>query len=140
METPKPCASRAFFCPKNPQRSWGVRLKATPYDKGATAVAPLSIFLMHLCRHINVMCLLASPRYSISYIMQIIKGKSSAWLKKKIKRTKGIYEDRSLWARGYFVSTIGMDEQVIRRYVKHQNHHNEVEQPSLFNYLTLPPA
>ena len=85
--------------------------------------------------HIH-MCLLASPRYSVSYIMQIIKGKSSAWLKKKIKRTKGIYEERSLWARGYFVSSIGLDEHLIRRYVKHQDHHNEVDQPSLFHHLT----
>ena len=78
------------------------------------------------------MVLLTSPRDSISYVMQIIKGKSSAWLKKKIKRTNGIYEKHSLWARGYFVSTIGIDEMIIRRYVKHQEKHNEIEQLNLF--------
>ena len=84
--------------------------------------------------HIH-MCLLASPRDSVSYIMQILKGKSSAWMKKKIKRTNGLYEKESLWARGYFVSSIGLDENIIKRYVKHQHHHNEVEQPSLFSKL-----
>ena len=84
--------------------------------------------------HIHL-CLLASPRDSISYIMQILKGKSSAWLKKKIKRNHGLYEKKSLWARGYFVSTIGIDEHIIRRYVKHQKDHHEVEQPSLFDKL-----
>jgi len=84
--------------------------------------------------HIHL-CLLASPRDSVSYVMQILKGKSSAWLKKKIKRTHGLYERHSLWARGYFASTIGIDEYVIRRYVKHQNHHNELAQPSLFEKL-----
>ena len=84
--------------------------------------------------HIH-MCLLATPRDSVSYVMQILKGKSSAWMKKKIRRTHGIYERQSLWARGYFVSTIGIDEHIIRRYVKYQNHHNEVEQPSLFTKL-----
>lgn len=79
------------------------------------------------------MCLMTTPRDSVSYVMQILKGKSSGWLKKKIKRKHGIYERQSLWARGYFVSTIGMDEHVIRRYVKHQHHHNQIEQPSLFN-------
>ncbi|MDO8601796.1 MAG: transposase [bacterium] len=60
----------------------------------------------------------------------------SHWLKKKIKRVSGLYEDRhSLWARGYFVSTIGIDEAIIRRYVAHQHHHNEVDQPSLFDKL-----
>jgi putative transposase len=67
--------------------------------------------------------------------MQILKGKSSAWLKKKIKQKHGLYEKYSLWARGYFVSTIGIDEEIIRRYVKHQSHHNEVDQPSLFEKL-----
>jgi len=82
------------------------------------------------------MVLLASPRYSVSYIMQIIKGKSSAWMKKKIKRTRGLYDKSSMWARGYFASTIGIDEFIIRRYVKHQYHHAQVEQPSLFDRLT----
>jgi putative transposase len=84
--------------------------------------------------HIH-MCLLTSPRYSCSYVMQIMKGKSSAWLKKKIKRQKGIYEKHSLWARGYFVSTIGLDEYVVRRYVRHQDKHNQIAQPSLFSHL-----
>ena len=85
--------------------------------------------------HIHL-CLLATPRDSISYVMQIIKGKFSAWMKKKIKRAHGLYERQSLWARGYFVSTIGIDEFIIRRYVKHQNQHHEVDQPSLFDKLT----
>jgi putative transposase len=84
--------------------------------------------------HIHLV-LLATPRDSISYVIQILKGKSSAWLKKKIKRAHGLYEKESLWARGYFASTIGLDEYIIRRYVKHQNHKNQVNQPSLFNKL-----
>ena len=84
--------------------------------------------------HVHMVILL-TPRDSVSYAMQIIKGKSSAWMKKKIKRKHGLYERQSLWARGYFASTIGMDENIIKRYVKHQKHHNEVEQPSLFEKL-----
>ncbi len=80
--------------------------------------------------------LLASPRYSVSYIMQILKGKSSAWMKRKIKRTRNLYDKSSLWARGYFVSSIGIDEHIIRRYVKHQEKHNQVQQESLFNLLS----
>ena len=82
--------------------------------------------------HIHL-CIFLTPRDSVSYVMQILKGKSSAWLKKKIKRKHGLYERRSLWARGYFASTIGMDKFIIRRYVKHQDHHHQVSQPSLFD-------
>ena len=84
--------------------------------------------------HIHLV-LLASPRYSVSYIMQILKGKSSAWMKKKVKRTRNLYDKNSMWARGYFASTIGMDEQVIRRYVKHQDKH-QTSHPSLFDFLS----
>lgn len=84
--------------------------------------------------HVHLV-LLANPKYSVSYIMQIIKGKSSAWLKKKIKRAHGLYERESLWARGYFASTIGLDEHLIRRYVKHQNKRHQRDHPSLFDKL-----
>ncbi len=82
--------------------------------------------------HIHLI-LLTSPRYSISYVMQIIKGKSSAWMKKKVKRADQPYDRGSLWARGYFVSSIGLDEHIIRRYVRHQRDKNQLDQPSLFN-------
>ncbi len=81
--------------------------------------------------HIH-MILLADPRYSVSYIMQIMKGKSSAWLKKKIKNRIYLYDKGSLWARGYFVSSVGIDEFIIKRYVRHQHHHNQLDQPTLF--------
>ena len=77
-----------------------------------------------------------TPRDSVSYTVQILKGKSSAWMKKKIKRKHGLYERQSLWARGYFVSTVGIDEHLVRRYVKHQHKHHQVDQPSLFEKLT----
>jgi len=84
--------------------------------------------------HIHLV-LLASPRYSVSYIMQILKGKSSAWMKKKVKRTRNLYDKSSMWARGYFVSSIGLDEHLIRRYVRHQDRH-QTSHPSLFDFLT----
>lgn len=61
------------------------------------------------------------PKYSVSYALSIIKGKSSAWIKKKTKKiSKG-----SFWARGYFVSTIGINEYAIRKYIEHQRHYQK---------------
>lgn len=45
------------------------------------------------------------PKYSVAYAVEIMKGKSSSWIKKKTKK----FPPGSLWARGYFVSTIGLD-------------------------------
>lgn len=84
--------------------------------------------------HIHA-CFGIDPRHSISYAMSIIKGKSSGWVKKGNKRVRGICDKGSLWARGYFVSTIGIDETIIRRYVKFQQAHNETNPPTLFDQI-----
>jgi putative transposase len=66
------------------------------------------------------------PKFSVAYVMSIIKGKSSSWIKKKTKKIpKGTF-----WAKGYFVSTVGVDEIMIRNYVKNQEHH-QIDMPKL---------
>ena len=77
----------------------------------------------HIHLHIHI-----PPKYSVAYIIQILKGKTSAWIKKKTKK----YPRGSLWGRGYFVSTIGANEDMIRRYVQNQHHHH-----SDFEQLTM---
>ena len=59
------------------------------------------------------------PKYSVAYIVQVLKGKSSTWIKKKTKK----FPEGTLWARGYYVSTIGLNEHQIARYVNDQSHH-----------------
>jgi len=58
------------------------------------------------------------PKYSISYVIQVLKSKSSNWIKKKTKK----FPRGALWARGYFVSTIGINEHAIRNYIQNQEH------------------
>ena len=59
------------------------------------------------------------PKYSASYIIQILKGKTSGWIKKKTKK----FPKGALWGRGYFVSTVGVNEQAVKKYVENQTHH-----------------
>jgi len=84
--------------------------------------------------HIHA-CIIIPPKFSVSYAMAVIKGKSSAWVKKTNKKVQGICDKGSLWARGYFVSTIGIDEYIIRRYVTHQANHNQRDLPTLFDLI-----
>ncbi len=66
------------------------------------------------------------PKYSVSYAVQVLKGKSSSWIKKKTKKLpKG-----SLWNRGYYISTLGINEYQIRNYIKNQSHH-QIDLPRL---------
>ena len=61
------------------------------------------------------------PKRSLSSMMGILKGKIAIKLFKSYpKLKKKPYWGNHFWARGYFVSTIGLDEDKIRRYVKHQ--------------------
>ena len=69
--------------------------------------------------HIN-MLLSVPPKYSIAMTMGYLKGKSAIRIHRELLRTKGTLFGRSFWARGYCVSTVGLDEAVIRRYIQEQ--------------------
>jgi len=61
------------------------------------------------------------PKVSISEMMGILKGKLAIKLFKSYPKLKQKpYWGNRFWARGYFVSTVGVDEEVIKRYVKYQ--------------------
>ena len=61
------------------------------------------------------------PKRSVSEVMGIIKGKSAIHLFKTKKQLKEKpYWGNHFWARGYFVTTVGIDEEMIRRYIQHQ--------------------
>ena len=65
------------------------------------------------------MCLRVPPKYSIAFVVGFLKGKSAVSIHRKIlrvKRTTGL----NFWARGYCVSTVGLDEETIRKYIRDQ--------------------
>ena len=70
--------------------------------------------------HVHLVCSIP-PKVSISEYMGILKGKMAIKLFKTYPNLKQKpYWGNHFWARGYFVSTIGLDEAMIRRYVKYQ--------------------
>ena len=70
--------------------------------------------------HIHIVCSIP-PKLSVSDFMGILKGKSAiAMFKSFPSLKKKPYWGNHFWARGYFVSTIGIDEEKIIKYVKYQ--------------------
>jgi putative transposase len=69
--------------------------------------------------HIHLVVSIAS-KYSISSIMGFLKGKISIKLFQRYEKVGKRYWGRHLWSRGYCVSTVGLDEEKIRKYVKWQ--------------------
>lgn len=67
--------------------------------------------------HVHL-CLYIPPKYSISYVAGYLKGKSAIRLNQDFSnKMRG---SKSFWARGYFVSTVGLNEQQVRQYIRHQ--------------------
>ena len=69
--------------------------------------------------HIH-MLLSVPPKYSIAMAVGYLKGKSAVRIHRNLLRTQGTLFGRSFWAKGYFVSTVGIDEVQIRQYIKEQ--------------------
>jgi putative transposase len=75
------------------------------------------------------------PKYAVSTVMGYLKGKLALKLFERYERLGRKYWGRHLWSRGYCVSTIGLDEEKIRLYVKWQekkDRESEAIQGSLF--------
>jgi len=66
------------------------------------------------------MLLSVPPRYSIAMTIGYLKGKSATRIHRELLHTKGTLFGRSFWARGYCVSTVGLDEGQVRRYIREQ--------------------
>ncbi len=60
------------------------------------------------------------PKYSVAQAIGYIKGKSAIHVARTFMGKKRNFVGQHLWARGYFVSTVGRDEAVIREYIRHQ--------------------
>ncbi len=66
------------------------------------------------------MVLSVPPKYSIAMAIGFLKGKSAIRINRLLDRHQGNLFGRSFWSRGYNVSTVGLDIEVIRNYVKNQ--------------------
>ena len=60
------------------------------------------------------------PKYSVAQVVGYIKGKSAIQIARTFLGRKKNFTGSSFWARGYFVSTVGRDEEIVRQYFKKQ--------------------
>lgn len=69
--------------------------------------------------HVHMMISIP-PKYAVSQVVGYIKGKSAIDIARRYSERKRNCVGQHFWARGYFVSTVGRDEDVIREYIRHQ--------------------
>jgi putative transposase len=69
--------------------------------------------------HVHMMISIP-PKYAVSQVVDYIKGKSAIHLARVYGERKRNFVGQHFWARGYYVSTVGRDEQAIRAYIQNQ--------------------
>ena len=74
--------------------------------------------------HVHMMISIP-PKYSVAELIGYIKGKSAIHLARVYGGQKRNFVGQHFWARGYFVSTVGRNEEVIREYIKNQEQHHQ---------------
>ena len=70
--------------------------------------------------HIHVLISIP-PKYSVVQVVGFMKGKSAIYIARAYLGQKKNYGGMHFWARGYYVSTVGADEEVIRNYIRNQD-------------------
>ena len=82
--------------------------------------------------HVHMMISI-TPKYAVSQVVGFIKGKSAIHLARVYGERRRNFVGQHFWARGYYVSTVGRDEQAIREYIKNQEEEDKrLEQLNLW--------
>lgn len=74
------------------------------------------------------------PKYSVSQVIGYMKGKSAIHIARSYLGRRKNFTGQHFWARGYYVSTVGLDEDMVRSYIKKQEQEDQrLEQLNIFS-------
>ncbi len=121
------CKYHVIFIPKRRRRTLyeGLRQHLGEVFRKLAAQKESRIVEGHLMSdHVHMMIAIP-PKYAVSQVIGFIKGKSAIHLARVYGERKRNFVGQHFWARGYFVSTVGRDEAVIREYIKNQEKEDE---------------
>jgi len=77
-----------------------------------------------LVDHVHMMISIP-PKYAVSQVVGYIKGKSAIQIARVYGGRTRNFVGQNFWARGYFVSTVGRDEEVVRAYIRNQEREDQ---------------
>ena len=81
--------------------------------------------------HVHIL-LSIPPKLAVSSIVGFMKGKSAIYIARNFLGKRRNFVGESFWARGFYVTTVGLDEDVVRNYIKHQEKEDQrIEQLQL---------
>ena len=74
----------------------------------------------HLIRDHVHMCISIPPKHAVSSVIGFMKGKSALAIARQFSGKQRNFNGENFWARGYAVSTVGFEEDAVRRYIREQ--------------------
>ncbi len=89
--------------------------------------------------HIH-MCVSIPPKFAVSSVIGYIKGKSAISIARTFMGRPRNFAGESFWARGFFVSTVGLDEDAVRKYIREQELEDERLEQLNLPYEGKPPS
>ena len=66
------------------------------------------------------------PKYSVSSIMGYLKGKSALMIFDRFANLKYKFGNRHFWAKGYYISTVGLNEASVKKYIREQENADRI--------------
>ena len=83
-----------------------------------------------LADHVH-MLMSIPPKYAVSQVVGHVKGKSAIWIARNYYGKRTNFTGQHFWARGYYVSTVGHDERMVREYIRNQERRDQQEDRQL---------
>ena len=121
------CKYHVVFIPKRrKKRIYGhIRQHLGKLFRELAAQKECEILEGHLCLDHVHMCMSIPPKYAVASVVGYLKGKSAISIARNLMGRARNFAGENFWARGYFVSTVGLDEETVRRYIREQEQEDE---------------
>ena len=120
------CKYHIVFIPKYRRKEIYGKLRADIRDiiKELCRYKGVTILEGHMMMdHVNLLVMIP-PKISVSQFMGFLKGKSSLRIFEKHANLRYKYGNRHFWAEGYYVSTVGLNEATVKKYIQDQEKHD----------------
>jgi putative transposase len=116
------CKYHVIFVPKYRRKTMFLELRQYlgPVFHELARQKECQIIEGHLLRDHVHMCIAIPPKHAVSSVIGFLKGKSAIAIARRFKGKQRNFEGENFWARGYAVSTVGFEEEVVRRYIREQ--------------------
>jgi putative transposase len=116
------CKYHVVFVPKYRRKAMflGIRQHLEPVFHELARQKECRILEGHLLPDHVHMCIEIPPKHAVASVVGFLKGKSAISIARNFGGKQRNFEGENFWARGYAVSTVGFEEEVVRRYIREQ--------------------